>query len=142
MNPTGQVFNPAKSFPVGGSTGSAAFFIVATDSIGATQSPGEIAAWDGGPRFVVEASPAGGPGGVTRRAPSSRGWPSPPRRRRALSCSPRTWPTDSGGYPLTIHGLWGLRVGNSAFGGSSSLVFSAGPSAYNDGSVGIINPAG
>ena len=47
---------------------------------------------------------------------------------------------NSGGTPLTIHGLWGLRVGNSAFGGSSSLVFSAGPSSYNNGSVGVINP--
>ena len=43
-NPTGQVFNPAsKAFPVGGPSGSSAIFIVSTDSIGATQSPGEIA---------------------------------------------------------------------------------------------------
>jgi hypothetical protein len=31
-------------------------------------------------------------------------------------------------------------VGNSEFGGPKSLVFSAGPSNYNNGSVGIINP--
>jgi uncharacterized protein (TIGR03118 family) len=49
---------------------------------------------------------------------------------------------NASGYPLTIHGLWGLRVGNSAFGSPSSLVFSAGPSNYNNGSVGVINPAG
>jgi len=47
---------------------------------------------------------------------------------------------NASGYPITINGLWGLRVGNSAFGGSSSLVFSAGPNAYNNGSVGLINP--
>jgi uncharacterized protein (TIGR03118 family) len=272
MNPTGQVFNPTKSFPVGGSTGSPAFFIVATDSIGATQSPGEIAAWDGGPHFVVEASPAGGPAGVTPKgavfkglaiAASTKAGPelfaadvangtvdvfnssfapvstpaefkdpavpagyapfgiqnlgnkiyvtygkqnaaktnvvpgaglgivdvysvdgvllhhlvsngpgSPLNEPWGLAIAPagfgpfagdllvgnlgNGWINvfnsatgqflgtldNSGGYPLTIHGLWGLRAGNSAFGGSSSLVFSAGPSAYNDGSVGIINPAG
>jgi uncharacterized protein (TIGR03118 family) len=64
-NPTGQVFNPSTSFPVGSSTGSPALFIVATDSIGTTQSPGEIAAWNGGAKFVVEDRPAGGPGGKT-----------------------------------------------------------------------------
>lgn len=47
---------------------------------------------------------------------------------------------NSSGYPITIHGLWGLMVGNSAFGGTKSLVFSAGPSNYNNGSVGVINP--
>jgi hypothetical protein len=47
---------------------------------------------------------------------------------------------DSTGYPITIHGLWGLMVGNSSFGGSSSLVFSAGPSAYSDGLLGVLNP--
>jgi uncharacterized protein (TIGR03118 family) len=45
------------------------------------------------------------------------------------------------GYPVTISGLWGLRVGSSAFGGASSLVFSAGPSNYSDGLVGELNPA-
>jgi uncharacterized protein (TIGR03118 family) len=64
-NATGQVFNSSKAFPVGGRHGAAALFIVATDSIGATQSPGEIAAWNGGASFVVEASPKGGPGGRT-----------------------------------------------------------------------------
>jgi uncharacterized protein (TIGR03118 family) len=47
---------------------------------------------------------------------------------------------NSRGYPITIAQLWGLRVGNSAFGGSSSVVFSAGPTAYNDGMLGVINP--
>jgi hypothetical protein len=32
-------------------------------------------------------------------------------------------------------------VGNSAFGGSSSVIFSAGPNSYNNGVVGILNPA-
>jgi uncharacterized protein (TIGR03118 family) len=65
-NPTGQVFNSDSSaFPVGGSSGTAADFIVATDSIGSKQSPGEIAAWNGGAKFVVEDSPTGGPGGKT-----------------------------------------------------------------------------
>ncbi len=47
----------------------------------------------------------------------------------------------TGGSPIVIKGLWGLRVGNSAFGGASSLVFSAGPNAYNNGVVGILRPA-
>jgi uncharacterized protein (TIGR03118 family) len=65
-NPTGQVFNPdASAFPVGGSTGMPALFIVDTDSIGAAQSPGEIAAWNGGASFVVEDSRAGGAAGKT-----------------------------------------------------------------------------
>jgi uncharacterized protein (TIGR03118 family) len=64
-NPSGQVVNPTTDFPVGGTTGSAAIFIVDSDSIGTTQSPGEIAAWNGGPNFVVEDSPTGGPGGTT-----------------------------------------------------------------------------
>jgi uncharacterized protein (TIGR03118 family) len=45
------------------------------------------------------------------------------------------------GYPITIPQLWGLRVGNATFGGSSSLVFSAGPNNYNNGLLGVINPA-
>ena len=65
-NPTGQVFNPdASAFPVGGLTGKAADFIVDTDSIGMSQSPGEIAAWNGGASFVVEDSVKGGAGGKT-----------------------------------------------------------------------------
>jgi uncharacterized protein (TIGR03118 family) len=63
-NPTGQVFNPTQDFGVGGTT-TPAVFIVDSDSIGSTQSPGEIAAWDGGKTFVVEDSPTGGPGGKT-----------------------------------------------------------------------------
>jgi len=62
-NPTGQVYNSTSSFHVGGATGSPAAFIVDSDSVGATQSPGEIAAWNGGTSFVVEDSSAGGPGG-------------------------------------------------------------------------------
>jgi uncharacterized protein (TIGR03118 family) len=46
------------------------------------------------------------------------------------------------GYPITIPQLWGLRVGNASFGGSSSLVFSSGPNNYNNGLLGVINPAG
>ena len=38
-------------------------FIVDTDSIGSTQSPGQIEAWNGGAKFVVEDSPTGGAGG-------------------------------------------------------------------------------
>ena len=64
-NPTGQVYNSTSSFPVGGSSGSPAAFIVSSDSIGATQSPGEIEAWNGGAKFVVEDSPTGGAGGMT-----------------------------------------------------------------------------
>jgi uncharacterized protein (TIGR03118 family) len=64
-NPTGQVYNGTGAFPVGGSTGPSSIFIVDSDSIGTTQSPGEIAAWDGGSSFVVEDSPTGGPGGTT-----------------------------------------------------------------------------
>ncbi len=64
-NPTGQVYNGTGSFPVGGATGPKSIFIVDSDSIGATQSPGEIAAWDGGSSFVVEDSPTGGSGGTT-----------------------------------------------------------------------------
>jgi uncharacterized protein (TIGR03118 family) len=45
------------------------------------------------------------------------------------------------GHPIAISGLWGLMVGNSAFGGASSLVFSAGPNNYNNGLVGVLNPA-
>ena len=64
-NPTGQVFNTTKGFPVGGPSGPAAIFIVDSDSIGSAQSPGQIEAWDGGAKFVVETSPTGGPGGKT-----------------------------------------------------------------------------
>lgn len=268
-NPTGQVFNSFKGFPVGGASGNPAIFIVDTDSVGSTQSPGQIEAWDGGAKFVVEDSPTGGPGGMTPKgavfkglaiantkagpelfatdvanasvdifnskfapvsAPGeftdprlpagyapfgiqamdgkiyvsygkqnaqktdvipgngfgvvdvysvngkllhhlvSNGPGSPLNEPWGLAIAPagfgpfagdllvgnlgNGWINafdpmtgkfegvldNSSGYPITIHGLWGLMVGNSVFGGSSSLVFSAGPSSYNNGSVGIINP--
>jgi uncharacterized protein (TIGR03118 family) len=271
-NPTGQVFNPSTSFPVGGPKGSPANFIVATDSIGATVSPGEIAAWNGGTAFVVEDSPTGGPGGRTAAgaifkglaiattptagpelfaadvhnatvdvfnknfAPVSTpyqfkdpmipagyapfgiqslggkiyvtygkqnasktdvvpgagrgfvdvysvngkllhhlisgGSGSPLNEPWGLAIAPANFgpfggdllvgnlgngwinafnPTTgqflgtldgTNGYPITISGIWGLRVGNSAFGGASALVFSAGPTAggtkYADGLVGTL----
>ena len=270
-NPTGQVFNPTTAFPVGGSTGPAAIFIVDSDSIGSTQSPGEIAAWDGGKKFVVEDSPTGGPGGMTptgavfkglaiaastKAGPElfaadvangtvdvfnssfasvstptefkdpmlpagyvpfgiqnlgnkiyvtygkqnasktdvlrgaglgvvdvysvngvllhhlvSNGSSSPLDAPWGLAIAPAGFGPFAGdllvgnlgngwvnafnpatgafmgtldgsnGYPITIHGLWGLMVGNSAFGGSSSVVFSAGPNHYNNGVVGILNPS-
>jgi uncharacterized protein (TIGR03118 family) len=268
-NPTGQVFNSFKGFPVGGASGNPAIFIVDSDSTGATQSPGQIEAWDGGAKFVVEDSPAGGPGGVTPKGAVFKGLaianttagpelfatdvanasvdifnskfapvPAPgeftdphlpagyaPFGIQALAgkiyvsygkqnaqktdvipgaglgvvdvysvngkllhhlvsngpgsqldepwglaiapggfgpfagdllvgnlgngwinaFDPMTGKfqgvlENSSGYPLTIHGLWGLMVGNPVFGGTKSLVFSAGPSSYNNGSVGIINP--
>jgi len=45
------------------------------------------------------------------------------------------------GYPIVINGLWGLQVGNSVFGGASSVVFSAGPGSYANGLVGVLRPA-
>jgi uncharacterized protein (TIGR03118 family) len=271
-NPTGQVFNSDTSgFPVGGKTGSPADFIVDSDSVGATQSPGEISAWDGGASFVVEDSPAGGAGGKTPAgavfkglalattptagaellatdvanasvdifnssfapvsAPTefkdpkipagytpfgiqllgkdiyvtyakqnakktgivhgaglgyvdvysvngkllhhlvSGGSGSPLNAPWGLAIAPKGFgpfagdllvgnlgngwinafnPTTgaflgaldgSNGYPIAINGLWGLQVGNSAFGGASSLVFSAGPDGLKDGLVGVLNPA-
>jgi uncharacterized protein (TIGR03118 family) len=276
-NATGQVFNSAKgAFPVGGPSGSPADFIVDTDSIGATQSPGEIAAWNGGAKFTVEDSPTGGAGGKTptgavfkglalastptagpelfaadvanakvdifssKFAPVSapgeftdpklpagyapfgiqqlggkiyvsygkqnkaktnvvpgagfgvvdvysvngkllhhlvsNGSSSPLDEPWGMTIAPKGFgpfagdllvgnlgngwvnafnPTTgaflgtldgSNGYPVTINGLWGLRVGSSAFGGVSSVVFSAGPSAggtqYAKGLLGILTPAG
>jgi uncharacterized protein (TIGR03118 family) len=268
-NPTGQVFNSTKGFPVGGASGSPAIFILDTDSIGSTQTPGQIEAWDGGAKFVVEDSPTGGPGGRTPKgaifkglaiastkagpelfatdvanarveifngkfapvsAPGeftdphlpagyapfgiqalggdiyvsygkqnaqktdvvpgaglgvvdvysvngallhhlvSNGPGSPLNEPWGLAIAPvgfgpfagdllvgnlgNGWINafnpltgvfqgvldNSSGYPITINGLWGLRVGNSVFGGPSSLVFSAGPSNYSNGLVGIIKP--
>jgi len=276
-NPTGQVFNPTASrstshqaFPVGGSTGSPADFIVSSDSIGSTQSPGEIAAWDGGSSFVVEDSPTGGAGGVTPAgavfkglalsttptagpelfaadvanasvdifnrdfkpvsAPSEfkdpaiptgyapfgiqelrgdiyvtygkqnakktdvvagsglgfvnvfspdgvlikhlvAGGPSSPLNEPwGLAIAPKGFGAFTGellvgnlgngwinvfnpttgkflgslerpnGTPIVIKGLWGLEVGNSAFGGTSSIVFSAGPGSYANGLVGTLTP--
>ena len=271
-NPTGQVFNSAaKAFPVGGSKGSPAIFIVDTDSTGSTQSPGQIEAWNGGPKFVVEDSPAGGAGGKTPAkavfkglalAPSTKAGPelfaadvanatvdvfnknfasmstpgefrdpklpkgyapfgiqmlggklyvsygkqnaaktdvvpgaglgvvdvytvngklvhhlvsngsaSPLNEPWGLAIAPTRFGPFAGdllvgnlgngrinafnpttgkflgtldgtnGKPIVNNGLWGLRVGNSAFGGSSSLVFSAGPNGYANGVVGVLNPA-
>ena len=268
-NPTGQVFNSTKGFPVGGPSGPAAIFILDSDSIGSAQSPGQIEAWDGGAKFAVEDSPTGGPGGMTPKgaifkglaiantkagpelfatdvangkvdifngkfAPVSatsefsdphlpagyvpfgiqalggkiyvsygkqnaqktdvvpgaglgvvdvysvngallhhlvsNGPASPLNEPWGLAIAPagfgpfagdllvgnlgNGWINafnpmtgkflgvldNSSGYPITIPGLWGLMVGNSAFGGTRSLVFSAGPSNYNNGSVGVINP--
>jgi uncharacterized protein (TIGR03118 family) len=268
-NPTGQVFNSFKGFPVGGASGNPAIFIVDSDSIGANQSPGQIEAWDGGAKFVPEDTPTGGPGGTTPKgavfkglaiantaagpelfasdvanatvdifnskfapvsAPGeftdprlpagyapfgiqaldgkiyvaygkqnaqknnvipgsgfgvvdaysvngkllhhlvSNGPGSPLDEPWGLAIAPAGFGPFAGdllvgnlgngwinafdpmtgkfqgvldnasGSPLTIHGLWGLMVGNSEFGGPKSLVFSAGPSNYNNGSVGIINP--
>src|SRR5262249_22947537 len=76
-NATGQVFNPSKAFPVGGASGMPALFIVDSDSVGSTQSPGLIAAWNGGAKFTVETSPTGGPGGETP-APAAFQGPGPP----------------------------------------------------------------
>jgi uncharacterized protein (TIGR03118 family) len=270
-NPTGQVFNSSTGFPVGGASGKPAIFIVDSDSIGSTQSPGLIAAWNGGTKFTVEASPTGGPGGMTpagavfkglaiaastKAGPElfaadvanatvdvfnsqfqsvstptefqdpqlpagyapfgiqnlgnkiyvtygkqnasktdvvkgaglgvvdvysvdgkllhhlvSNGASSPLNEPWGLAIAPagfgpfagdllvgnlgNGWinafnPTtgkflgtldDSNGYPITIHGLWGLMVGNTSFGGPSSVIFSAGPNAYNNGVVGILNPS-
>jgi len=271
-NPTGQVFNTTSDFPVGGSTGSPANFIIDSDSIGTTQSPGEIAAWDGGSTFVVEDSPTGGPGGTTPAnavfkglaisglptagpelfaadvanatvdvfdkdfAPVSTpsefqdpaipkgyapfnvqvlkgdlyvtyakqnkdktnvvpgaglgyvdvysldgylikhliagGSGSPLNEPWGLVIAPKGFGPfasmllvgnlgngwinafnpktgkylgaleDGSGYPIAINGLWGLRVGNSAFGGSNAVVFSAGPHGYHNGLLGILTPAG
>lgn len=270
-NPTGQVYNPTTGFKVGGASGSPANFIVSTDSIGATQSPGEIAAWDGGSAFVVEDSPTGGPGGTTPAnavfkgialSPTSKSGPllyaadvanatidifnkkfqpvsnagkfvdpalpagyapfniqllagnlyvtygkqnakktnvvpgagfgvvdeysvngkliahlvsngkkSPLNEPWGIVIAPAKFgpfggdllvgnlgngwinafnpttgayigPLDgTSGFPININGLWGLTIGNSAFGGASSLVFSAGSNGYSDGLLGVLNPS-
>jgi hypothetical protein len=50
------------------------------------------------------------------------------------------------GWPEPADGLGRrcqpTKVGNSMFGGSSSIVFSAGPAHYRDGLVGKLTPAG
>jgi uncharacterized protein (TIGR03118 family) len=51
------------------------------------------------------------------------------------------WLDTPAGKPVAIPGLWALNVGNSMFGGSSAVEFSAGPRGYRDGLVGILNPA-
>ncbi len=274
-NPTGQVYNPTlglapaqQAFKVAGTPAS---FIVSTDSIGTTQSPGEIAAWNGGSSFVVEDSPTGGPGGRTRpgavfkglavaantkagpelfaadvangtvdifnrsfvpisapgefkdpRVPAGyapfgiqllggnvyvgyakqnasrtdgvpgsglgyvdvyspngillkhlvAGGPSSPLDEPwGLAIAPAGFGPFAGkllvgnlgngwinafdpatgaylgyllntvGGPLIISGLWGLRPGTPAFGGTGTLVFSAGPGAYGNGVVGTLTPA-
>jgi uncharacterized protein (TIGR03118 family) len=269
-NPSGQVANPTKHFLVGGSTGSPADFIVDTDSIGSTQSPGEIAAWNGGSSFVVEDSPTGGPGGTTpagavfkglaiSAAPTggaelfaadvanarvdvfnnkfaplstpnefvdpaipagyapfnvqvlqgdvyvtygkqnkahtnvtagaglgyvdvysangillkhlvSGGSGSPLDEPWGLAIAPKGFGPFAGkllvgnlgngwinvfdpttgkylgalenakGNPIAISGLWSLRVGNSAFGGTDALIFSAGPKGYSEGLLGTLTP--
>ena len=266
-NPTGQVYNSTGGFPVGGPSGPSALFIVASDSIGAAQSPGEIAAWSSGPSFVVEDSPTGGPGGTPpagavfkglaiantsagpelfatdvanarvdvfdqsfapRSTPTEFVDPAVPAGYTpfgiealkgaifvtyglqnasktdvvqgpglgyvdmfsvngtllrhlvsgganshldapwGLAIAPRGFGhfsnkllvgnlgdgkvnvfnpkkgkflgtiTSSNGAPITIPGLWGLKVGNTAFGGPSSVIFSAGPTGYADGIVGVL----
>ena len=271
-NPTGQVYNSTNSFHVGGPTGSPAAFIVDSDSVGATQSPGEIAAWNGGTSFVVEDSSAGGPGGTipshavfkglalsptsahgaelyaadvanarvdvfnsafapvaastaftdpmipagyapfgiqllggrvfvsygkqnaakTNVVPGkgrgyvdvynvngkllrhliSGGASSPLNEPWGMVLAPAGFgpfahdllvgnlgngrinafnastgafqgvlDTSAGtGTPITIDGLWGLNPGNASFGGSGSVVFSAGPNGYVDGLVGVLTP--
>jgi uncharacterized protein (TIGR03118 family) len=267
-NPTGQVFNSdASAFHVGGKSGAAAVFIVDTDSVGKHQSPGEIAAWNGGASFVVEDSAHGGAGGkIPARAvlkglaiafgpkagpelfaadvanarvdvfnknfglmstPSEFRDPKIPagytpfnvqnlsgriyvsygKQNKAktdvalgaglgfvdvytvngklikhlvshgplngpwgLAIAPKGFgpfagdllvgnlgngrinafnpttgrflgPLDNPNHhPFAIGGLWGLEVGNAAFGGASSVVFSAGPNEYKNGLVGVLNP--
>jgi uncharacterized protein (TIGR03118 family) len=266
-NPTGQVYNNLGGFPTGGPNGAAAIFIVDSDSIGPTQSPGEIAAWDGGSSFVVEDSPTGGPGGTTPAGAVFKGLAiartaagpelfatdvanakvdvfnsnfvpmstptefadpaipagytpfgiqllkgslyvayglqnaqkndvvpgaglgyvdvysvngtlirhlivggstSPLDEPWGLAIAPKHFGRLSGkllvgnlgngminafnaksgkpagtlvgtnGQPLVIDGLWGLMPGTSSFGGAGTVVFSAGPNNYNDGTLGII----
>lgn len=48
---------------------------------------------------------------------------------------------DTHGQRIQIGGLWALRVGNSTFGGSSSVVFSAGPDDEGHGLLGTLTPA-
>ena len=271
-NPTGQVFNPSTSFPVGSSTGSPANFIVATDSIGSTQSPGEIAGLEWGRHVRRRGQPHGRAGGQDPAgavfkglaiattptagpelfaadvhnatvnvfdhdfAPLSTptefkdpmipagyapfgienlggkiyvtygkqnatktdvvpgaglgfvdvysvngkllhhlirgGSGSPLNEPWGLAIAPKGFGPFAGdllvgnlgngwinafnpttgqflgaldgtnGYPIAINGLWGLRPGSSAFGGTGSLVFSAGPASYANGLVGILTPAG
>lgn len=41
--------------------------------------------------------------------------------------------------PIVIDGLWALRTGNSAFGGTENLIFSAGPDDEKHGLLGLIS---
>jgi len=266
-NPTGQVYNATGGFPVGGVGGMTSSFIVATDSIGPAQSPGEIAAWSGGSSFVAEDSPTGGPGGTTPAGAVFKGLAiadtaagpelfatdvangrvdvfnhdfapmdtptefvdhavpagytpfgiealkgdivvtyglqnalktdvvqgaglgyvdiftvngalvkhlvaggakSPLDAPWGLAIAPKHFGhfsgkllvgnlgngminafnpkngkfmgtlADTSGHPIVVDGLWGLKAGNSVFGGTRSVIFSAGPTAYADGVVGIL----
>jgi uncharacterized protein (TIGR03118 family) len=276
--PTGQVFNSSlllpkgrQAFPVGGSTGSPADFIVATSAAGPMGPAGEIEAWSGQSTFVVEDSPTGGPGGMTppgslytglaisttatagpelygadattgqidvydgnfallstpgqftdptlpagytpynvqvlknkvyvaygqinrhqtglKHGPGkgvvavfsvngtfirqlvANGSTSPLNEPWGLALAPKGFGPFAGtllvgnlgdgkinafnprsgaflgtldganGRPIVIPGLWGLQIGNSAFGGSRSLEFSAGPKGYRAGLLGILTPA-
>jgi uncharacterized protein (TIGR03118 family) len=47
----------------------------------------------------------------------------------------------SPGQPITIDGLWGLLPGNTMFGGTGNLIFSAGPNDENDGLLGTLSPS-
>jgi uncharacterized protein (TIGR03118 family) len=269
-NPTGQEFNSTRAFPVGGRKGSPAIFIVDSDCVGAKQPPGQIEAWNGGARFVVEDKPSGGAGGktpkgavfkglaaastkagpellaadvanarvdvfnrnfglvATRRSSGNAKLPKgyapfgiqqlggkiyvaygkqnvqktdvvfgaglgvvdvydvngkllhhligngrtsvlnapwglviAPKKfgpfggdllvgnignGKINAFSPKTGKflgvlRNAKGQPIVIPGLRGLQVGNSQFGGSSSLEFSAGPAGYGNGMVGVLNPA-
>jgi hypothetical protein len=48
---------------------------------------------------------------------------------------------DQTGAPVTIDDLWGLRFGNTGFGGPGSLIFGAGINDENDGLLGLLTPA-
>jgi uncharacterized protein (TIGR03118 family) len=102
-NPTGQVFNPTSAFPA--IPGWPAIFIVDTDSIGNTQSPGEIAAWAGPgfSSFTVEVSPKGGPGGKTPAGAVFKGL--------ALATTPKAGPEL---FAADVHNAR-IDVFNSAF---------------------------
>ncbi|HEY3735583.1 MAG TPA: TIGR03118 family protein [Streptosporangiaceae bacterium] len=271
-NPTGQVFNSSTSFPVGGASGNPAVFIIDSDSVGSTQSPGEIAAWNGGAAFTVEDNAAGAVGGkipagavfkglaiattptagpelfatdvangkvdifnksfASIRRPKEFQDPALPagyvpfgiqnlqnkiyvtygKQNAAktdvlrgkglgyvdvysvngrllhhlvnggagsklnapwgLAIGPKGFGPFAGdllvgnlgngwinafnpttgaflgsldgplgaAYPIAINGLWGIKAGSSAFGGTGSLIFSAGPAGYDKGLVGILTP--
>ena len=47
---------------------------------------------------------------------------------------------DASHQPIVIENLWGLRVGNTNFGGPDSVVFSAGPGDEEHGLIGTIAP--
>ena len=49
---------------------------------------------------------------------------------------------DEHGNPISIEGLWGLRVGTATTGGAQILLFSAGINGEQDGLLGSLNAAG